>query len=741
MINFSRAFSPADWPLWLKITVGLFVAMLVPLVIGAFIIQSGFGAFSLDAAKANLAQIGENQLASVTENVTQANSLLSRLVVDSELTETFTTLVEAQGTTFQDARRASLAMQREIAQLGYFSALRLVNTQGSIVAQATADQILTRRGFDTDSPSFIAAQNAAQSNRDQTVSISSGKDGLLVEFSHSVRNENNEILGFVIGTVDVQSAILSYLDVGTTTNSYLVAPGQTAILINSKGVGPSSSQGQSVAVTRALAGQTATTTYLTGARQNNEMLGFYGAVPNPITVGQTMFALVTERPVAGIGNPTLEYLGGARLFVGAVGLVVVITLLILLANQLLIPPLVSLREAMQSVVDGDFTYHIEDVKRQDEIGQLGAAFVDMRTHVRGLLDDLESRIASRTRDISATQEVGRFAASQRDLQTLLDQVVDLIVEKFPDIYHAQIFLVDNDRENALLRASTGEPGKIMLARGHRLAVGGLSVIGQVTGQGEVVVARDTGTSQVHQRNELLPLTRAELAIPLKVGDVTIGALDVQSRIRDSFGTDESAILQTMADQVAVAIENARLYQESVRRLEEIERVNRGATLSTWQEYLWSQRERQLSSESGIQSGNDLSVIRQQAIKENRIIVGGITPNLTIPIAVPVQLRGQILGAVEWEIPANDLNENKLQLAQELANRLAISLDNARLFQESQRAAERERVVNNIAARLTPQTEIGDILQTAVREVGQALRAPQVSIRLHRANGHEQHHEN
>src|SRR4029079_7442790 len=132
--------------------------------------------------------------------------------------------------------------------------------------------------------------------------------------------------------------------------------------------------------------------------------------------------------------------------------------------------------------------------------------------------------------------------------------------------------------------------------------------------------------------------------------------------------------------------------------------------------------------------NDLSALRKQAIQQNRIVVGSLTTNLTVPIAVPVQLRGQTLGAVEWEIPANDLDENKLQLAQELANRLAVSLDNARLFQESQRAAERERVVNNIAARLTPQTEIADILQTAVREVGQALRAPQVSIRLHRTNG-------
>jgi GAF domain-containing protein len=115
-------------------------------------------------------------------------------------------------------------------------------------------------------------------------------------------------------------------------------------------------------------------------------------------------------------------------------------------------------------------------------------------------------------------------------------------------------------------------------------------------------------------------------------------------------------------------------------------------------------------------------------------MGDITGHNTIPVAVPIQLRGQTLGAVEWELPLDDMNENKLQLAQELANRLAVSLENARLFEESQRATERERIVNSIAAKLTPQTEVSEILQTAVREVGQALRAPQVSIRLHQPNG-------
>lgn len=731
MDNFSRAFNFSHWPLWLKISAGLLVAVLVPLVIGAFIIQSSFASYSLNAEKDKLDQLGQQQVKDINSVLQGAEASLVALANSAELNEEFVTVLSSVVVSFPDSNKISTDIQRELLQVGGFKVVELVNLRGTTVAYATENEIMNKRGFD-DLPALIAAQNAAQSNIEKTVTITNDKS-LVIDFTHVIRNGENKIIGYVVATLD-ESQLLSRLTTDPKFDNYLVTNGATPIVINSQGVTNNFGHSDSVAVKRAFTGQSATTTYLTGPRQNIEMLGSYAAINNPASTSQILFALVTERHTDSIANPALEYLGGARLFVAGLGLTIVVVLLIMLGNQMIVPPINNLRKAMEAVVEGDYAHDVLARDRHDELGQLSAAFVDMRTHVRGLIDELENRIASRTRDVSATQEVGRFAASQRNLQTLMDQVVELIVEKFPDIYHAQIFLVDADREYALLRASTGEPGKIMLARGHKLAVGSVSVIGQVTGQGEVVVARDTGTSQVHQRNELLPLTRAELAIPLKVGDVTIGALDVQSRVRDSFGKDEIAILQTMADQVAVAIENARLYQDSVRRLEEIERVNRTSTLQAWQEYLYSQRERTLSSESGVLSNYDLSAIRKQAIRENRIIVGDVTPNRTIPIAVPVQLRGQILGAVEWEIPANDLNENKLQLAQELANRLAASLDNARLFQESQRAAERERIVNNIASRLTPQTEISDILQTAVREVGQALRAPQVSIRLHRPNG-------
>jgi hypothetical protein len=158
-----------------------------------------------------------------------------------------------------------------------------------------------------------------------------------------------------------------------------------------------------------------------------------------------------------------------------------------------------------------------------------------------------------------------------------------------------------------------------------------------------------------------------------------------------------------------------------------------------------QRLSELAADAGVATSTDLSQLRRKALEQGRLVVGEVTERETIPIAVPIGLRGHTLGAVEWELPAQGFGEDKLELARELANRFALSLDNARLFQESRRAIERERLVNTIAAKLTAQTNIDDILEIAVREVGQALRAPQVSIRLHtqspHGNGNGQTHPN
>ncbi len=730
----SRTFNALSWPLWIKLSAGFALAILIPALLIVFVAQSGYNDLNTDNVRRYVSENGAHQQQAIGAALAQAAAELQALTSNASATRQMVLTLQPDAPAAQSRVVAAL-FRDNLFGSGLYTLVRLLNTDGVIVAQSNAIDALPSGVSNAESLTFIQAREIFGEGADALVAVlPSG----IVEIARAVF-QDGEVAGYLVGTLDTERAILSYLTLnGNVYNaySYLVSGGQDPVLFVRRQDRDAAniSLAGSPAVARAFNGVAQMDTYRLGAERDRTVIGFYAPIANPVRPDVPLFALVTEASASLTFGQSLAYLGGARAFVLIVGAGSVLALLVLLFNQLITQPVNQLREAMQAVNQGDFEAPVDVPKRRDEIGQLTGTFVDMREHVHALLRDLETRIAERIRDINATHQVSRFAVAQRDLQTLMDEAVNLIIQHFPNIYHAQIFLLNDDRDYAILRASTGEVGQVLLKRGHRLAVGSISVIGQVTKQGDVVVARDTATSQVHRRNEFLPDTRAELAIPLRIGEQVIGALDVQSKQRNAFSQDEILVLQTMADQLAVAIENARLYQESLRRMADIERANREATLATWQEYIYTRRQRALASEAGVPTGSDLSDLRQRAIREGRVVVGEATGHGTVPVAVPIKLSGQTLGAVEWELPAEHLDNNKLQLAQELANRLAISLDNARLFEDSQRAAERERIVNTIAAKLTPQTEIAEILQTAVREVGQALRAPQVNIRLHQANG-------
>ena len=730
-----RSFNILHWPMWVKLSIGFVFAIAVPVFLVFTLTQNGINAIGENNLKTYIEDQAFQQQQIILDELHEAEHSLADLIERPAAYEIIINNLEDRDFFATSDLRAVL--QEFLSGVEILDSVRLLNAEGTIITHVTPDSIIGSTGDGSSSPAFVQAFNASIQGREQSLVFTDNP--LVVEVAQSLFNEDGDLQGVLIGTLNEQQLLIDNLTFNSTTYpaySYLVVPGQTPIIIAPPEVidqARASAVG-STAVESAIKGSSQTETYAIGQDRDTLVIGHYAPINDPNDPNVILFAMVTEVNASTPAAQASAYFSGARIFPVIIGLITVLALLVLLFNQLITPSLANLRVAIQAAARGDFNQPVSSVGRGDEIGALGAAFVDMRVQVRHLLDDLEGRVAARTRDISATQEISRYAATQHNMQTLLDQVVQLIVERFPNIYHAQIFLIDQERLYAILRASTGEPGKILLSRGHRLAIGSVSVIGQVIDQKQTIIARDTATSQVHRRNEFLPDTHAELAIPLRIGNEVIGALDVQSTFRNAFSEDEVSILETMAEQIAVAIENARLYQESVRRLEDIDRANREATMATWRDYIYGQRQRQISSEAGTRTGTDMSDLRKQAIALGRIVAGSPTGHNTIPIAVPILLRGQILGAVEWELPLDDMNDNKLQLAQELANRLAVSLENARLFEESQRATERERIVNSIAAKLTPQTEVSEILQTAVREVGQALRAPQVSIRLHHANG-------
>lgn len=194
---------------------------------------------------------------------------------------------------------------------------------------------------------------------------------------------------------------------------------------------------------------------------------------------------------------------------------------------------------------------------------------------RRLLEDTRQRAIQ----LQASSEVSRVATSILDQEAMLSQAVELIRESF-DFYHVQIFLIDDAKQYAVLYKSTGQAGQKLLEQNHKLAIGSQSVIGQVTYQRKPIVVRDTDLSNrivLYRRNEFLPDTRAELAIPLQVGDTLIGALDVQSTDPGAFNEEDISTLEILTAQLAIAIQNARAFTEQQKTAERLKEIDKFKT--------------------------------------------------------------------------------------------------------------------------------------------------------------------
>jgi GAF domain-containing protein len=344
---------------------------------------------------------------------------------------------------------------------------------------------------------------------------------------------------------------------------------------------------------------------------------------------------------------------------------------------------------------------------------------------------LEVEVDERTRYIAATADVGRAITGARDLDSLLSQVVNLIVERFK-FYHAQVFLIDEHGKQAVLKASTGAAGQELLSRHHQLAVGSQSVIGQVTAHGDSVIAADTDVDAVHRRNELLPHTRSELALSLRAGGRIIGALDIQSVNPDAFDKEDIPVFQTMADQLAVAIENARLFQQAQHDLEDIENLNRQLTGEAWRRYLTGQ-----SSQvpRGFEMTTDgIKPLSAMDVERQGEPVNGVHDSVSLPL----KIRGETIGMLDLKPRSGQVPDSEtLQMLEQVADRVAQALDSTRLGEQAQRQAAREQILSKLSAQLQATTDLNAILRIAATEAAQSLNTRRSFVRLVMEFGSEQ----
>ncbi|MFN3762421.1 MAG: GAF domain-containing protein, partial [Anaerolineae bacterium] len=352
---------------------------------------------------------------------------------------------------------------------------------------------------------------------------------------------------------------------------------------------------------------------------------------------------------------------------------------------------------------GLFTY-LNMTSLHETMARLQATTRELEEHRRSLEDQVAQRtadLARRTAQLEAAATVARRAAEIRDLDTLLNETVHLISDRF-GFYHAGIFLIDEAGEYAVLRAASSEGGQRMLARGHRLAVGEVGIVGTVAGTGKPRIALDVGADAVFFSNPDLPHTRSEMALPLKVGERVIGVLDVQSVEAAAFTNEDVAVLQTMADQIALAIENARLLSEVQDRLREVEALSR--------EYARREWERMVSERPAWGYVYDGVEVRP---REKASPPEGISSGLTVPLQLAT---GETIGQVALALPDRLPTDEDVALAQAVAEQAALALESARLFQETRRTLAEMEALYRASQAISTATTPDEVLRAFVDHI-------------------------
>jgi GAF domain-containing protein/HAMP domain-containing protein len=402
-------------------------------------------------------------------------------------------------------------------------------------------------------------------------------------------------------------------------------------------------------------------------------------------------------------------------------------------------PIGQLVESTRRIAGGDLTARAQ-VKSTDEFSALANAFNIMAAEMQGVITTLEQRVAERTKALEhqsvylqASAEVGRAASSILEVDRLITQVVELIRERF-DLYYVGLFSLDEAGEWAILRAGTGEAGRAMLGRGHRLQVGGGSMIGWSVANAQARVALEAGADAVRLATAELPDTRSEAALPLRSRGRVLGALTVQSTQPGAFYQDAVAALQIMADQVAVALDNANLFAQSQAALEAVNRASAQLSRQAWTDLLKGRADLGYrSTKYGVTDAGDIwRPEMEQAFQETRTVqAGGSAAGPTLPLAVPIKVRGQTIGVVDTHksSEAGDWMPEEVALLESLAEQLGVALESARLYQDTQQRATRERMIGEIASRMRESLDMETVLRTTADEIYQALGLEEVTIRL------------
>ena len=408
-------------------------------------------------------------------------------------------------------------------------------------------------------------------------------------------------------------------------------------------------------------------------------------------------------------------------------------------GRVLTEPVNQLTLTAEKIAQGDLDAEAR-VETNDEIFTMGNAFNIMTSRLRSFISDLEVRVQERTqelanqnvalqfraRQLQTVSDVARNITSTQELEKLLTSVCELISDRF-GFYHVGIFLIDEKNEYAVLQSANSEGGQRMLNRHHKLQVGQVGIVGYVTGFGKPRIATDVGEDAVYFNNPDLPNTRSEMALPLIANDRVIGALDVQSMESNAFTNEDIELFAILADQIAIAITNNRLYEETTEALAELSGLHRQYLRQEWAKDS-SQRKvtgYRFTPQGKLVEVNDLALDQMEIIFES-----GQPSRLGDAWAVPIVLRGEPIGVIQVQdknLSTEELSENELTAIKNVAAQIGQALENARLFEQTLRRAERERKVLEITSKIRSTNDYNQMIEIAQAELQKALNVSRAEV--------------
>jgi GAF domain-containing protein/HAMP domain-containing protein len=422
-------------------------------------------------------------------------------------------------------------------------------------------------------------------------------------------------------------------------------------------------------------------------------------------------------------------------FVTIAAIVVVGLIIYLGMMYLLTRPLGALTAGVQTIIAGNLRQPVP-VQSQDELGQLAIAFNGMASQLGDLIDSLENRVAARTSRLEIVASLSERLNAILNIDQLLQVLVTQVKENF-DYYHTHVYLLDAEREYLEVAAGYGQAGAQMKAQGHRIRLdASTSLVAQAARDREIVLVDNVRADKHWLPNSLLPDTHSEMAVPIVVDKQVVGVLDVQSDKIAGLDEGDVSVLRSLANQVAVAMNNARLFLKTQVATQEAEALNRRLTREAWQSidkkvqstgYVFTKSQVGPSSVEWMKA-MDYAVKEKQLIRD--ITKTGLNGDQLASVAIPLTLRGEVIGVIGLERKNNHTwTEDDLVTLHSISEQVALALDAARLSAETERAAWRDQLVSESTAKVWSSSEFEEVLRTAVAQLGDSLGASEVVIQL------------